>query len=285
MLKLILMKIQYETIQTGRDSSFHLMVNPRLNDFFYWHFHPEYELVYIEGADGTRHVGDHISRYEGSDLVFIGSNIPHLNFDFGIKTAYEKRVLHIRQHFLGNAALHSPELASIHGLFKRAAHGLAFSPAWKKEAGERLKGLANLSGFALFVEVLQILHFLAEDPQLQFLHHEPFTHFYKQREQDRLTQVFSYIESNYREKITIADAAGRCGLSYAAFCRYFKKMTRLTFTEFLNHYRINQAKKLLLSGKNVTESCFASGFESLSYFNRTFKKVTGMNPLTFKKCY
>lgn len=277
------MKIQYETIRTGRDSSFHLMVNPRLNDFFYWHFHPEYELVYIEGADGTRHVGDHISRYEGSDLVFIGSNIPHLNFDYGIRTSYEKTVLHIRADFLGNAFLHSPELAGIQQLFQDAAYGIAFSREWKKRLGERIKKMADLSGFALFIEVLQILHLLAEDPGRTLLHHQPFAHFYKQKEQERLEQVFQLIEQHYTQRISIEVAAARCGLSYAAFCRYFKKMTRLTFTEFLNHYRVNQAKKLLLADKNVTESCFACGFESLSYFNRTFKKVTGMNPLIFKK--
>lgn len=279
------MKIQYETIRTGEDSSFHIMVNPRLNDFFFWHFHPEYELVYIEGADGTRHVGDHISRYQNSDLVFIGSNIPHLNFDYGIKTSYEKIVLHIRADFLGNAFLHSPELNGIQQLFNISPHGIAFSPEWKQEAGRRLKNLVDLSGFALFIEVLQIFQFLAEDPQKNLLHHEPFAHFYKKKEQDRLERVFQWIEDSYQRKLSVEDAAAQCGLSYAAFCRYFKKMTRLTFTEFLNHYRVNKAKKLLLTDKNVTETCFACGFESLSYFNRTFKKVTGVNPLAFRKQY
>ena len=64
------MKIQLEEIKPDLFSSFHLILNPRLNDFFYWHFHPEFELVYIEGINGTRHVGDHISRYEFNDLVF-----------------------------------------------------------------------------------------------------------------------------------------------------------------------------------------------------------------------
>ena len=60
-------------------------------------------------------------------------------------------------------------------------------------------------------------------------------------------------------------------------------MTKLTFIEFLNQYRINQSKKLLMLDKTITETCFESGFESLSYFNRTFKKITGGNPLQFKK--
>ncbi|PHN03473.1 helix-turn-helix transcriptional regulator [Flavilitoribacter nigricans] len=277
------MKIQYETIRTGEDSSFHLMVNPRLNDFFFWHFHPEYELVFIDGADGNRHVGHHMARYRENDLVFIGSNIPHLNFDYGIQTEYEKLVLHIRKDFLGNALTQSPELAGIRQLFSESAHGIVFSKACKQKIGQRVKGLAHLEGLALFIEVLYILAVLAQDEQRQLLHERPFEHFYKQKEQDRLEEIFRFIEQHYQRKITVEEAAAVCRLSYAAFCRYFKKMTRLTFTEFLNHYRINQAKKLLLQDKNVTETCFACGFESLSYFNRTFRKITGINPLAFKQ--
>ena len=277
------LKIQYETIRTSEDSSFHLMVNPRLNDFYYWHFHPEYELVFIDGANGTRHVGHHISRYQDNDLVFIGSNIPHLNFDYGVKTDYEKMVLHIRTDFMGNALAKSPELGGVQQLFSESAHGISFSRACKKAIGQRVKQLATLSGFPLLIEVLGILACFARDDQRILLHERPFRNFYKQKEQDRLEQIFQFIETHYQRKITVEEAAGVCRLSYAAFCRYFKKMTKLTFTGFLNHYRINQAKKLLLQDKNVTETCFACGFESLSYFNRTFRKITGLNPLAFKQ--
>lgn len=60
-------------------------------------------------------------------------------------------------------------------------------------------------------------------------------------------------------------------------------MTRTTFTEFVNQHRIREAKRLLLAGQSVTEACFASGFESLSYFNRIFRKLTGQNPMAFRK--
>ena len=96
------MKIQLETIAPNTKSPFRLLHLPRLNHLFYWHFHPEYELVYIEGASASRHVGDNISNYEDSDLVFIGSNIPHLNFDYGVQTDYTKEVLHIKPTFKEN---------------------------------------------------------------------------------------------------------------------------------------------------------------------------------------
>ena len=77
------MKVKLEEIKPDVDSSFKILLTPNLNDLFYWHFHPEYEIVYAEASNGVRHVGDHISRYEGSDLVFIGPNIPHHNQNSG----------------------------------------------------------------------------------------------------------------------------------------------------------------------------------------------------------
>ncbi|TAE59093.1 MAG: AraC family transcriptional regulator [Bacteroidetes bacterium] len=279
------MRIQYEDILPDANSSFRLMVNPRLNDFFFWHSHPEYELVYIEGANGTRHVGEHISRYTGSDLVFIGSNIPHLNFDYGVKTDYEKVVLHIRQDFLSQGFAGAPELSGIRELFEQARKGIAYGEATKAQVGARMKQLQGLAPFEQFLEVLQLMQALALAPDKALLHSQPIENQYTQREQDRLRRLYQFIDESYRRKIGIPEAASLSNLSSAAFCRYFKKMTRLTFTEFLNRYRINQAKNLLLAGSNVSEACFECGFESLSYFNRTFKKITGVNPLAFKKLY
>lgn len=279
------MKIQLEAIKPNSDSSFHLMLNPRLNNFFFWHFHPEFELIFIDGANGTRHVGEHISRFEGSDLVFIGSNIPHLNFDYGIQTDYKKTVLHIHPDFLGEAFAQTPELAGIQKLFEKSAHGIAFLGDTKATAGKMLQNLHDLPPFEQFLEVLKILNFLANSPETELLHDAPVKNQYNKKAQERLKLMYRFIDENYQRKIEISEAAGVCHMTEAAFCRYFKKMTRLTFTNFLNHYRISQAKRLLLLDKNVSETCYECGFESLSYFNRIFKKITLENPLTFKKLY
>ncbi len=277
------MKIQLEKIQTKNDSSFHLMLNPRLNDFFFWHFHPEYELVFIEGANGKRHVGEHISRYEGSDLVFIGSNIPHLNFDYGVKTSYQKIVLHIQPHFLNEAFTNTPELLAIQHFFEKSTYGIAIGGKTKEIVGERLKSLDTLSSFEQFLEILRLFQILANSTEITLLHDSPFKNQYNKKMQERLKQLYRFIDKNYQRKIEISEVAELSQMTEAAFCRYFKKITKLTFTDFLNHYRINQAKRLLLLDKNVTEVCYECGYESLSYFNRTFKKITNKNPLAFKK--
>jgi AraC-like DNA-binding protein len=278
------MKIELEKISPiSADTSFNWLINPKLNDFFMWHFHPEFEIVFIEAESGTRHVGEHIARFEESDLVFIGSNIPHLNFDYGIKTHYEKTVLHIQPKFLENAFINTPELKVIQNLFEASKFGISFGIETKNKVAKLFKDAHDLSYFEQFLAVLQVLKTLAEAQDATLLHSELPKNQYNRREQERLKKIYGFIDEHYQRKIEIQEIAHMSNLSDAAFCRYFKKMTKLTFTEFLNHYRINQAKRLLMLDKNVSETCFECGFESLSYFNRTFKKITGENPLAFKK--
>ncbi|WP_150451116.1 helix-turn-helix transcriptional regulator [Arenibacter lacus] len=277
------MKIQLEKIGSDAEKSFYLLHHPRLNDLFYWHFHPEYELVYIEGASGTRHVGTHISSYLESDLVLIGSNIPHLNFDYGVKTAYEKEVLHLNPHFKNKVFKEMPEFSNLYTLLERSQHGIVFYGKTKAIIGKKMKTLYGMPPFEQFLEVLHILHLLANSQEYELLHPHPVVNQYSKKEQQRLKKVYEYVDAHYQHKITLDEVADLCSLEKAAFCRYFKKATGNTFIQFLNQYRISQAKRLLLKGKNVSEACFDCGFESLSYFNKIFKRLNQQNPSDFKK--
>lgn len=277
------MRVVFEEINPDVNSSFHLLLTPHLSEVFLWHYHPEYEIVYIEGASGTRHVGDHISRYEGSDLVFIGPNIPHLNFDYGVQTEHQKVVVQLKQNFLGDTLWQAPEFSAITELFERARSGVSFYGQTKLEVGEQLKQLAHLPPFERLMKLLGIFQQLATSTEWTSLQGEAVTNAYNLTEQLRLKKVNQFIAEQYTRKIEVDEAAAVANLTKAAFCRYFKRMTHLTFTQFLNQYRVNQAQKLLLVDQTVSEACFACGFDSLSYFTKIFRRVTGENPLQFKK--
>ena len=279
------MKIELETIGKDSHNAFRLLHNPRLNHLFYWHFHPEYELVYIEGANATRHVGDHIAAFEGSDLVMIGSNIPHLNFDHGVKTDYRKEVLHVKADFKDNVIGKYPETEKINALFERSRFGILFSGDTRREAADRMKRLHLLGPLELFAESLRLFGFLATSSEYTLLHNAPFVNPYNEKEQARLREIYAFIDAHYQRRISLEEVASLTHLSKEAFCRYFKKATGSTFVSFLNQYRISQSKQQLLLGRNVGEACYESGFESLSYFNRAFRKVTGHNPSDFKKMH
>lgn len=277
------MKIQRENIAPDAESSFKILLTPNLNDLFYWHFHAEYEIVYVEGPGGIRHIGDHLSKYEGSDLAFIGPNIPHLNFDYGVKTRVEIVVVQMKEHFLGQPFFALPEIAAINNLFEKSRSGLAFYGETKMKAGEKLKQLSSLSHFEQLISLLQVFQMLANTDEVVNLKSRPLANASVLKEQQRLHKIYHFIETHYQQQINVHEVAALSHLTTPAFCRYFKKSTHLTFTDFVNQYRINQAKKLLLHDKNVTEACYGCGFENLSYFNKTFKKLAGENPGTFKK--
>lgn len=281
----LIMKVQLETITSHVNRSFSTMYNPRLSDLFFWHSHPEYELVFITGATGTRHVGDHISTFVGSDLVLIGSDIPHLNFDYGVQTEYQKAVIHFKKEFIEYHFKDTPELLSIKRMFEKSKKGIAFSGEMIPLIGEQLFSLGPLSPFQQYLQIVEILYSISQIQSFELLHEKPYLNKSSNREQERLRLIHAFIDNNYQRKIELDEIAGICFMSKEAFCRYFKKMTKYTFVEFLNRYRISHSKRYLMAGESVSEACYQSGFQSLSYYNRIFKKVTNENPSQFRGRY
>ena len=277
------MRIKREDIKPSLGSSFKLLLTPRLNDYFFWHFHPEYEIVYVEGAHGTRHVGDHISSYENSDLVFIGPNIPHLNFDYGVRTDCEQVIIQMKENFLGKDFMDIPELDSIKQLFKKSERGLSFSGKTKEVIGEKLKQMQFLRHFEQLMLLLEVFQIMAHSDEVEVLNSRAAGKKTLEKEQERMGKVYQYIETNYLHDPNVQTIASQLHLSVAAFCRFFRKNTSMTFTDFVNQYKINQAKNYLLQDRTISETCFAVGFDSLSYFNKLFKKTVGENPSQFRK--
>lgn len=277
------MKAKLESIPNDSDSSFRILLTPNLNELFYWHFHPEYEIVYVEADNGFRHIGDHISKYKDSDLALIGPNIPHLNFDYGVKMRADTVVVQMKENFLGREFFNLPEINAIKNLFENAKGGLAFYGETKQLAAEKLKHLSKLSHFEQLITLLQVFNLLANSTEIEYLKTRPLASASLLKEQQRLQKIYHFIEANFQNDLDVNKVAQLCNLTTAAFCRYFKKATHYTFTDFVNQFRVNQSKKILLQDKSVTEACYETGFSNLSHFNKTFKKIAGENPSEFKK--
>ena len=277
------MKLNLEQIHPDNDSSFRFLLTPKLNEVFYWHFHPEIELVYVEAEKGIRHIGDHISTYEGCDLALIGSYIPHLNFDYGVKATVETVVIQFPETYFEAGLVRIPELQKVVGLMERAKTGIAFTGETKRIAGVRLKKLQYMDRFHQFMELMSIFQFLAVSDEYEDLEVRPISSQTILKQQERMHRIHQFVEMNFQKPIDTQQIAEEVNLTLPAFCRYFKKATKLTYTDFVNQYRVQYAKKLLIQDKNVTETCFECGFESLSYFNRIFKKFAGVSPSEFKR--
>jgi len=278
------LKIIKEAVSPNPGQSFRLFT-PRLKNYFFWHYHPEIELVYVEAVTGIRHVGQHISSYMDSDLVLIGPNIPHLNFDYGVETEYMQIVVQLSEDFIGTALTLAPELADIRILFDRAAYGLAFDGHTKAEVGTRLKAMQEQDKFTQLFSLLNIFQILACSIEATELNENDTSVKLFLNDKIRMGTIYEYVQQHYQHTVYVDDAAALVHLSTPAFCRYFKKHTRMTFTDFVNQYRISQARTLLLRDSSISAVSDASGFQNISHFNKLFKKSTGDTPSAFRKKY
>jgi AraC-like DNA-binding protein len=102
-------------------------------------------------------------------------------------------------------------------------------------------------------------------------------------ENPQITRVREFIGQNLTEDIHVADCARVAHMSAFYFCKRFKCATGLSFTEYLSRLRTEMAKtRLLQPHARVSEVAFAVGFQSLSQFNRVFKRVTGQCPSDYR---
>lgn len=177
---------------------------------------------------------------------------------------------------------HTPELQSVCELLENAKKIICFEGKTRDIIDEKLLQINNLSPFHQFLEVLQILEILSQSTSCYCLEQSAFPLIKNHKDQDRLQKIYRYIENHYQNPISITSIAQEVALTEEDFCRYFKKHTQLTFTAFLNQYRIELAKSQLLLGKTISEVCYHCGFESLSYFSRIFKRIVGKNHQKFQ---
>ena len=100
----------------------------------------------------------------------------------------------------------------------------------------------------------------------------------------KLKNVLKYIRDSYDCPITLEDMAKCVGMSTKYFCSFFKSMTHKTPVEYLISYRIDRAvQKLTKTDKSITEIAFECGFNDLSYFIKTFKRINSTTPAAFRK--
>jgi AraC-like DNA-binding protein/quercetin dioxygenase-like cupin family protein len=249
-----------------------------------WHFHPEYEIVYISNGRGKRHIGDHISYFEGGDLIFLGPNLPHFGFAEELFEDHVEIVVQMKEDFLGEAFLHKPELAAIRQMFHLSRQGISFQGEIRRQVGMRLERMMGMGHFERLLELLSILQLMAQNEAYEVLNATGFAVEVNAQDEKRMQAVYEYVEENFQEEARLDEAARRTNMTVPAFCRYFKKLTRKTFSQFVNEYRIAHACRLLGEDKlSIAGVSFECGFNNLSHFNRQFRQITGLSPRDYRK--
>ncbi|WP_222983633.1 AraC family transcriptional regulator [Flagellimonas meishanensis] len=248
-----------------------------------WHYHPELELVYVNGGSGKRQIGSHVSYFRDGDLILIGSNLPHCGFTDKLTGNKSETLVQMKADFLGSDFFNIPEMKNIQKLFEVAKGGIAFFGKTKTKVGEKMEVLEYQTDFQRLLSILNILNILANSNEMKVLNAEGFSMETEVKDNDRINIVFNHVKANFKEEITLGEIADMVSMTVPSFCRYFKKITNKTFTQFVNEYRLVHASKLLAEQPiSITQVCYDSGFNNFSHFNKSFKAFTGQNPSEYR---
>ena len=94
----------------------------------------------------------------------------------------------------------------------------------------------------------------------------------------------SFIAEHQTEEISLGLVARAVNMSAFYFCKTFRKVTGITFVDYLARLRVESVKKLLLDPhKRISEAAFEAGFQSLSQFNRVFRRIAGEAPTVYRE--
>lgn len=248
-----------------------------------WHYHPEIELVYVNGGSGKRQIGSHLSYYTDGDLILIGSNLPHCGFTNEETGNTIETVIQMKPDFLGEGFFGIVEMKKVKNLLQQSRIGIAFEKETKNRVGSQIELMQKMNPLDRLLSFLKILNDLAHSKDSIFLNADGFSIVTQMQDNDKINLVFNYVKKHYFEPIALEQVADLVSMTVPSFCRFFKKITNKTFTTFVNEYRLVHACKLLAEKPiSITEICFESGFNNFSHFNKLFKEYTGKSASQYR---
>ncbi len=264
-----------------------LYFSPQL-DLVPWHWHEEYELSVLYRGKALYHTPQGQFTLEAGDGIFLNSGTLHsaqltpggacqkADILFHGRLVYGDKDSVFWKKYI--RPLSSPEASQVTVL--RSA------VPWQAEILEKLKKAHRLyknqpEGYefqvrALLSEILFDLFCYSEGP-------EKDTSAGNRMDNDRIKQMLLYLQEHYAQPVTLAQLSQVTSLCERECLRCFKKVVRMSPIQYLIHYRIARACILLreeeLSVLEVSSHC---GFESPSYFTKTFRRITGCTPSEYR---
>jgi AraC-like DNA-binding protein len=252
-----------------------------------FHFHPECELTHIVSSRGWRFTGDHIAEFSAGDIVLFGANLPHsYHNDTLARRALGRarsQVVQFAPDCLGGVIQNAPELLPVRRLLERAARGLQVVGEARVRTIKRLEILFAASPAQRVPLLLELLVDLARTRDVRPLASEGYAPARLAESDERMGRVCAYINRHFAEPIYIERVAALAHLTPAAFCRFFRRSARKTFTAFVNEVRLSQAARLLQETTlAITEICFRCGYGNVANFNRQFRRHHRMAPRDYR---
>lgn len=253
-----------------------------------FHSHPEMELVFVEKGYGKRVIGNKIESFEAGDMVFIGSNVPHVWLSdpafYERTTPMKSKVIvtYFNPTIFAQLFDSLKEFDDIRQMVNEASQGIRIYGKTRNTIARRLKSLATASGFEKVDGLLQIMHLISVSREKRLILPNDLANT-TDTDTDRLIAAINFVKTNLEKPIYLQEVAELACMTESSFSRYFKQRMKKTFSAFLTELRLEKAKALLIQdGRSVKEVAHLSGYDSLAHFYKVFKNYTGVSPAQYK---
>ncbi|HEL6768339.1 TPA: helix-turn-helix transcriptional regulator [Listeria monocytogenes] len=259
----------------------------------YPHWHKEIEIIYALKGSLNLGVNDMpIQLKEGEIQVINGGDVHY----FLASPSSERIVIQFDLSLFQEEMQMDGQMQTLREMLIEMAH---LSREWPEETVAKMQSLimnihSESSGekpgkhYILKADLLAIIGLIyREIPQIKTQPDSVISEDAVLKSQEtlhKLDQIFSYVEKHYQEPVSLQEVADYTGFSTYYFTKFFKRNTGMTFVTFLNDYRLNKAKWMLLNEAfPVTEVAELAGFSSVKTFHHAFKRAMGVAPLKYRK--
>jgi AraC-like DNA-binding protein len=277
-----------EVIQTPLERAFRVYAHDYPFAYSGWHHHPEYELHLIRRSSGHFYVGTYAGEFGPGNLVMTGPNLPHMwvsaanDRDGDGRIVGRDVVLQLSAGFAERCVAGFSDCAGLAGLLEASRAGIEFSAAASLEGAERIEALLTADGFERMALFFSLLRILEADRGRKSLSLKGADHECAQPK--RLERILAYIAQNFnRSDLSCREVAEVEGMGLPAFSRLFERHIKCTCVEYINHLRIYKACQLLAETEyQITTIGLEVGYDTLSTFNRNFRRLIGRTPSAFR---
>lgn len=257
------------------------------SDLCRWHSHEEYELHLITESRGKAFVGDYIGEFEPGYLYLTGPNLPHnwvtdqeLNEPIGIRDM----LVQFSHESIEKLAQGFPEFAEVQSMLMSAKSGILFEGFNATFARGHMESIRDHQGPERILAFIRFLVRLNEHAEKRTLSVEKLFQPATGSKHARIGLVVDHIVENFKEEISVSQAASIANMTDVTFSRNFQAVTGHRFVEFVNGVRIGKACALLYASDDpVMSICYQSGFHNIANFNRHFLKMKGMTPSVYRE--